>query len=432
MSRGSSQFDVVIVGASLAGCTAARLFAQRGLSVALVEQHADVHWHKRICTHYIQACAAPTIQRLGLDSEIERAGGVRSRMQIWTRWGWIRHAGNDSETFGYSIRRETLDPIVRRLALDTPGVTWFGGNTVEGLLGDRQRYEGVVLCDRAGERIELSAKLVVGADGRNSTLVKLADVPIKSKPNQRFAYFAYYRNLPLRSGDDAQFWMLDPDAAYALPNEDGITLLCCWVTKDKLPEFRADREAAFARLMESLPDGPELPAGERISELLGAMDMPVDFHWAARAHLALIGDAALAPDPLWGVGCGWAFQSAEWLVEEAAPALAGGGDVEKAINVYRERHRAALGAHWWFMGDYARGRKFRAVEKIYYRAGVRDAVTAETLLAFGARRISPLQLMRPDNLARAVWANCRRAPTVAGTSESLNSDTVIKAVEVKS
>jgi hypothetical protein len=26
-----------------------------------------------------------------------------------------------------------------------------------------------------------------------------------------------------------------------------------------------------------------------------------------------VGDAAIAADPMWGVGCGWAFQSGEWL-----------------------------------------------------------------------------------------------------------------------
>src|SRR5262245_2798635 len=95
-------YDVAIVGASLAGCSAARLFAQRGLRVALVEQHGAIDWHKRLCTHYIQACAVPAIQRLGLAPHVERAGGVRSRMEIWTRYGWIRHAAQTSrETYGY-------------------------------------------------------------------------------------------------------------------------------------------------------------------------------------------------------------------------------------------------------------------------------------------------------------------------------------------
>jgi glycerol-3-phosphate dehydrogenase len=38
-AQGSNIYDVVVVGAGLAGCTAARLFALEGLRVGLVESH---------------------------------------------------------------------------------------------------------------------------------------------------------------------------------------------------------------------------------------------------------------------------------------------------------------------------------------------------------------------------------------------------------
>jgi len=44
-------------------------------------------------------------------------------------------------------------------------------------------------------------------------------------------------------------------------------------------------------------------------------------HTPSAPGMALVGDAALAIDPLWGVGCGWALQSAEWLADSVAPAL---------------------------------------------------------------------------------------------------------------
>ena len=59
-------YDVAIVGASVAGCTAARLLAQRGARVALIEQRPGLDAYKTVCTHYIQSSATPTIERLGL------------------------------------------------------------------------------------------------------------------------------------------------------------------------------------------------------------------------------------------------------------------------------------------------------------------------------------------------------------------------------
>jgi 2-polyprenyl-6-methoxyphenol hydroxylase-like FAD-dependent oxidoreductase len=58
--------------------------------------------------------------------------------------------------------------------------------------------------------------------------------------------------------------------------------------------------------------------------------------------LALIGDAALATDPLFGVGCGWAFQSGEWLADSIAPALRGDEPLEGGLQRYRRRHRSEL------------------------------------------------------------------------------------------
>jgi flavin-dependent dehydrogenase len=74
--QGSNQYDVVVVGAGLAGCTAARLFALEGLRVGLVESHQDIRTFKQLCTHFIQASAYLTLHRLGLDRLIEQAGGL--------------------------------------------------------------------------------------------------------------------------------------------------------------------------------------------------------------------------------------------------------------------------------------------------------------------------------------------------------------------
>lgn len=230
----SASHDVIIVGASLAGCTAARLFAQDGLRVALLERRTDLDWHKPICTHYVQACAVPTVQRLGLEPLLEEAGCVRSRMEFWTRYGWIRHAADTPpETYGYNIRRQTLDPIVRKLAAETPGVELMRGTTAEELLKEGQRFVGVSVRDQQGRTSELRGRLIVAADGRNSGLARLAEVPAKTSKNRRFTYYAYYRHLPLPSGTDSQLWLLNPDVAYALPNEDQITLIALPVAHEE-------------------------------------------------------------------------------------------------------------------------------------------------------------------------------------------------------
>ncbi len=408
----NASHDVIIVGASLAGCTAARLYAQQGLRVALLEQRNSVDWHKRVCTHYIQACAVPTVQRLGLESLLEEAGCVRSQMEFWTRYGWIRHdPASDTKTHGYSVRRQTLDPIVRRLTADTPGVELLLGVTADQLIKEGKRFVGVRLKDRQGQRSELRGRLVVAADGRNSAVARLAQVKAKTTGNQRFTFYAYYRHLPLPTGDDSQLWLLDPDVAYALPNEDNLTLIALWLTKDKLPAFREDRHAAFNEHLNRIPCDLDFDRAERISDVVGSLDMPIQLRSASRRGLAFIGDAAYAPDPLWGVGCGWAFQSAEWLVDSTAEALNTGGDIDAALRRYRKHHRRRLAGHHLLIADYASGRRFSPIEKAYYYAAARDPELADLILEFGARRVGLGKFLSPRALGRVLWTNFRRGPS---------------------
>ena len=64
------EYDVAIVGASIAGCTAAILFARNDARVALIERDPNPAAYKKICTHFIQPSATPTIERLGSPSQM--------------------------------------------------------------------------------------------------------------------------------------------------------------------------------------------------------------------------------------------------------------------------------------------------------------------------------------------------------------------------
>ena len=61
-----AEYDVAIVGASIAGCAAAALYGRRGARVALIERNADPLAYKSVCTTFIQASATPVLERLGM------------------------------------------------------------------------------------------------------------------------------------------------------------------------------------------------------------------------------------------------------------------------------------------------------------------------------------------------------------------------------
>jgi flavin-dependent dehydrogenase len=409
MDDGIMEHDAVVVGASLAGCTTALLLARAGAKVALVEARPDPEAYKKVCSHYVQGSAIPMLERTGLLDEILAAGGIRSAGRIWTRFGLLAPPRESAVRPGVNLRREKLDPLLRSLAASTPGVELVAGWRVDGLV---RSADGAVSGVRAGER-EVRARLVVGADGRDSKVAKLAAVRERRTPHGRFAYGAYYEGPAPQSAPDATIWLLDPDFAAAFPTDGGLTFYAAMPTKDRLAEFKADPAAALERFVAAVPDAPPIAESRRVSDVEGRIDMTNVWRDPVGPGLALVGDAALASDPLWGVGCGWAFQSAEWLAEAVAPALAGEEPLPRALRRYARTHRRRLGPHARMIHAYATGRKLDAGERLLFWAAARDAKVAELVGLFGTRARSP-QAMLPRAIPRALAVRLRgdRPPLV--------------------
>jgi 2-polyprenyl-6-methoxyphenol hydroxylase-like FAD-dependent oxidoreductase len=404
-------YDAVIVGGSLAGCATAIQLGRAGLRVAVVEKQPDPKAFKRMCSHFIQASGVPALERLGLMEPIEAAGALRPRMHAWSKWGWVA-APPERAARGVNLRRSALDPLVRSTAAETPGVELMLGWSVEELLREGDTFTGVRARNREGEERELRARLTVGADGRDSKIAELSEVPVKTYPHNRIAYGGYFEGPAPKYSPDASIWFLDPHWAAAFPTDDNLTFYAAMPTKERLPEFKQDPEAALVQFLADIPEAPPIRESRVIDSepVIGKIDMTNRMRKPVAPGLALIGDAALATDPLFGVGCGWAFQSAEWLSDSVRPALQGGESLEQGLERYRRRHRRELGGHAFFIHDYANGRKLNPAERFMYAAASRDPRSAELIDAFGTRQIRPQEFM-PRMLPRAIAVNARHALT---------------------
>lgn len=416
--RSADEFDVAIVGASIAGCTAARFFAQSGARVALIERRPDPLAYKVVCTHQILPSAAATIERLGLARLLEERGAVRTDAEFFSPYaGWFGFP--DAEPKGWGVTRRTLDPLLRDLATGTTGVELYAARTAVALKHDDGRPAAVAVRNAAGDLELIRARLIVGADGRDSTVAKLAGVPGRVRAHNRFFYFAYWRGVE-PSDNVARGWVLDPDAAAHFPNEDGLALLACGPHRSRLPEFQGDREGAYLRMLSSLPDAPDLGQAERVSTLIGKLEMPNIFRPASRPGLAFVGDAAVATDPLFGTGCGFAFQSAEWLVEQTAAALNSRKALDAALARYRRKILWRLGPHHQTIAEYSSGRRNTWWERKTFRAASQDPVVSLALGEVIARLRSPLRLLDPRVIARtlvpreAVPSTARSRSTIIG------------------
>lgn len=403
-------FDVLVIGASLAGCAAARLFALQGFEVALVDHAADPSAYKKLCTHYIQPSATPVLRRLGLEPLIERAGGVRNPTEFWTRWGWVpAYDPTDASgepLHGYNIRRRTLDPMIRQLAMATEGVTAFLGASVREAVREGDRVAGIRISGPASRT--LRARLIVAADGRSSALGRMLGVTPKESPNCRMGVLCGYEGLQLKRGSTTQMWFNGPEVAYVFPNDGNTTVVAYTNTVDQVEAFQRDPAGVLEDRMRRLPDGPDIPASARCSDPLLVKKFSNLSRPPVKDGVCFAGDALMSLDYVWGTGCGFALQHAQWLVDATSGALRSHEDLGPATARYARIVRARHGLHALLIRDFSRRRELNPVERLMFSAAARDERCARHLHAFGARTISPLKFLSPPALARAVWVNLAR------------------------
>lgn len=389
----------------------------------MVEAHRNIDTFKRACTHLIQSSAVPTLRRLGIEKEIEAAGGVRSELGFYTRAGWVhppRIADGPKSTYGYNIRRSELDPLLRRMVL-AAGVQLLSGTRVQELKRDEGRVTGLIARTASGNLITIDARLTIGADGRHSTVAGLAGVRAIKSSHGRFGCFAHYVGIRDESGADyvsrsggsawttSRLWLLDPDVAYLLPN-DGRTVLAAMVPNERMDECLEDMDGHLLSVFGRLPNGPDLSRARRVSKIIPIRNYESKYRMPVAAGLALIGDAALVTDYLWGAGCGWAFQAAEWLTEATIGPLLSGKALAPGLWKYAWAHFRRLSTHQAFNANFATGRRMNAMERTLFGAASTDQVVAARLGAFGSRRLTPVGAFTPGLLARA-WRSNRALET---------------------
>lgn len=414
-ARSATPFDAVVVGASLAGSAATILLARRGLRVALVDRRPDASAYKRVCGHFVQSSALPALERIGVLGAMLDAGAVRSRFRVRSPWGWIEAPPVSKVPAGINLRRERLDPLLRERAAAAPGVELVLGERVTGLVRAGGAVAGVRTAARDGRERTLRARLVVGADGRDSAVARLAGLRTHRHRHGRFAHSGYFAGSPPAGSPDATVWCGGAQWGMAFPTDAGLTLYVAMDLLARRGPFRADRAAALVDFLAARPDPPPIREAALVSDVVGRVDMTSIRRAPVGPGVALVGDAALAADPLWGVGCGWAFQSSDWLDSSAGPALCGAEPLSRGLARYRRRRRRALLAHALLIENYATGRDLYAPERLMFAAGVHDHSVAERLNALVTRNAGPLRICGGLAVPRAALAMTRiRASGPAG------------------
>jgi flavin-dependent dehydrogenase len=310
-----SRYDVIVVGARVAGAATAMLLARAGLRVLAVERSAP--GSDTLSTHALMRAGVMQLHRWGVLDRIRAAGTPAIRKTVF-HYGaeLIEVAIHDRDGVNalYAPRRTMLDATLAGAAREV-GADVAHWATVTCILRDSAgRVCGVNITDAEGMSHRVKADLVIGADGARSSVARAVGAEELRRGRHPAAFiYGYYRGLHL----DGTHWYHDLDvAAGAIQTNDGLTCVFVGMPPER---YEAQRLGGFEKLFaEVLGEvDPELAEAvgraQRHSKFYPFAGRPGFIRQSWGPGWALVGDAACFKDPLTAHGITDALRDAELL-----------------------------------------------------------------------------------------------------------------------
>jgi flavin-dependent dehydrogenase len=391
-------YDCVIVGGRCAGAPLARFLARAGKRVVIVDA-AALPKDQPLSTHFIHPFGMRILDELGLGDRVRAVAPPVHSFQSSVGDHVVRLRFPAGEG-GCCPRRLDLDAILLEGAREA-GAEVRTRCRVVGVLRDGERVAGVVV-EEGGERRELRAALVVGADGRNSTIAELVGAEeYNAYEGPRVAYWAYWPRPPWYA-DDLRFaggTMLrfdGTDARFVFPvNRDQLIIGFAFPnTPARTTAFKADLETNLVAKLRENPWFAPLVEQAPISRVIGIVKAKFFFRRAVGPGWALVGDAGLFKDPTPGLGISDALRDARAL----ARAVIAGSDAELA-RYWRERDVASLPLFYFArdMGELSYDNPFN---RLFYERLGKEPTANLRMLDILERRVSPYEAFRVRTVLR--------------------------------
>jgi len=321
----------VTVGGGLAGASFAQAMASRGAKVLILER--ETRFKDRVRGEMVAPWGAAEAQELGiLDLLKKNCGHDIPYVEMGT--GPRNLASTTQQqlpalTFAHYEMQEALIA-----AAQAAGAKVRRGITVERI--EPGRPATVLIHDASPQQI--SARLVVAADGRGSACRKWANFPVQEAPSDFFLAGVVLTGLS--ASEDLVYFIFNPDLGMIVGFIPiGKKRFRAYFGYPKSLSYRLQGESMLELFLsesaKAFPAAAQLHAGAKCIGPLASFD--VSESWVEHPYrdgVALIGDAAGTSDPTFGQGLNLTLRDARVLRDE----LCRNSDWDIAGNRYADQH----------------------------------------------------------------------------------------------
>jgi len=318
-------YDVIVVGAGPAGSTAARLAAEGGAEVLMLEKDREVGIPVR-CGEAVGEMGIQKVVELKDEWISNRIEGVRL---IAPDGAVVKIHHQD---VGFILDRKKFDYDLAKMAANA-GVKVVTKAYVYDLIKNNGAVTGVKL-NHLGENYTIKAKVVIGADGVESrvgrwaglkTNLKLKDVEpcvqmVVSNCNIDRRYCDFYFSKQIAPG--GYLWIF--------PKNDGIANIGLGISGEY-----AQHKSPLKYLQEFIKK--HFPEASVLTTVAGGVPCAPYMEKIVTDGLLLVGDAAHQVNPVSGGGIVWGMMAAEIAGRVAAKAVKENDVSEKRLSEYSKQ-----------------------------------------------------------------------------------------------
>jgi digeranylgeranylglycerophospholipid reductase len=361
------KYDIIVVGAGPAGSTAARVAAEAGARVLLLEKDRDIG---------VPVRCAEAVSKDGVENILQRPIESRWIADEINRFKFVAPDGTivypQVKMTGYVLHRRLFDYDLAKWAA-SKGVTVLTRAYVCGLL-EREGYINGVVCQYQGQVNQIEAKVVIGADGVESRVGRWAglDTTIRMGDMETCSQVTIQSNL-IKSGV-CEFYFSQKDFpggyAWVFPNGKDTANVGLGIAgnlvRRKSPQQRMnefmDKYYPGAAILSHTVGG--VPCANRPKKISGD-------------GFLLAGDAAFQSNPMTGGGITSGMAGAKIAGKVAAEAVRLGNFSEKYFRQYEKEWDRIGGSNQKLYYKVKEGIKLLSDEKLNDTAKVINNIPPE-------------------------------------------------------